>query len=633
MGITTIVQKHNKLITDFILLFLFAGLLQFTSNSLTKIDCITFFAVIILISVPVYLSIKELPLLKHRLFIESTWRKESHVHKFFWKAIIKKVSLYVISVLITLGLIFTTSLFETSHWVLIYIDIIAIILLNKIISENVNHQVKHNYNGLITRNYYLNWINMIFLVIAIFSIDFFFTEVTDTRGTEPWTLFQQQFQFVESSSCQLASLPYGVIKGVDSLIWHFMQVGIVGIPDISLQILAWFFFLIPAAFGAAVIQHVFLGGIIISEIKQQRNWKLLGDSLFSKSFMITILILASIYFYAVVVISKTDFSHLETIAKEKIKSVDPCAKPDEKLISQRTDDVNSSIKKISEGIKNKSHARIDKKFDDLRRNAEKGIDVYLDWLFSVIGEYERLAMVFSGDVSEKMSKELVKIIFSNTGISQSIDLLLIQEQKNNKQNILDMADTINIKTNEFISNNPCLLRDVSLSTPSITRDKITAGTATFTGAIGARVTGKTLGQKTASMATAKIVNKAGFKAVINLIAKTLAKKAATTVAGGVATGAAAGLVCGPTSPICSVVGGIVGGITTWFIVDKIIVEIDEAINRESLRKEMIESIHQQLANTQIELKSIIDENINITVQVIQDIHKQKFNPARDGVGN
>lgn len=633
MGITAIVQKHNKIITDALLLFILAGSLQLTSNSLTEIDCFTFFTVILLISIPVHLSIRELPLLKHRLFIERTWHHESFVHKLFWKATVKRISLYLISVLMTLSMIFTTSLFDTSHWVIIYIDILVILVLRKLVSENVMSQVNSNHTGLVARNYFLNGINLFFLVIVIFCLDFFFSEVTDTRGKDPWILFEQQLEIINTSTCHLASFPYAFVKGVDSLIWHFMQVGVIRLQDDATQFIAWLLFLIPIAFSAAIIQHVFLGGLLLSEIKHEKNLKLLGDSLFSKSFMITIIFLATIYFYAVYIISNTDFSELEKKAKITIDQIDPCAKPDKILISQHMEYVNNTIKTRSEVIKLKSHARVDKQFDDMKRKSEKSIDVYLDWLFSVVGEYERLSMVFTGDVAMKMSNHLVKVIFLDTGISKDINHLVRQEHKNNQTILLDMAETITMESSQFTSNNPCLLREVELSTPSITRDKITASTATITGAIGTRVAGKALGQKTASMAAAKIVNKAGFKTVINIIGKALTKKAVTSAGGGVVSGAAAGLICGPGSPVCSVVGGIVGGLATWLIVDKVFIEIDEAINRDELRKEMIESVHAQLLITQNELNKDINKNIDRMIQVIQNVHKQEFNPSKDGIGN
>jgi hypothetical protein len=56
-------------------------------------------------------------------------------------------------------------------------------------------------------------------------------------------------------------------------------------------------------------------------------------------------------------------------------------------------------------------ARIDRALDAFFSRAEQGVDAYLDWYFTVIGEYQRLAAVVAGDFGALMADQLNRHLF------------------------------------------------------------------------------------------------------------------------------------------------------------------------------------------------------------------------------
>ncbi len=97
----------------------------------------------------------------------------------------------------------------------------------------------------------------------------------------------------------------------------------------------------------------------------------------------------------------------------------------------------------------------------------------------------------------------------------------------------------------------------------------------------------------------KIVAKVAGKAVLKTASKALAKVVASKTvgsAGGAAVGATAGAAAGSIVPgvgtaIGAIVGGIVGGIAAGVAVDAGILKLDELMNRQEFRNEIITSLN------------------------------------------
>jgi hypothetical protein len=87
---------------------------------------------------------------------------------------------------------------------------------------------------------------------------------------------------------------------------------------------------------------------------------------------------------------------------------------------------------------------------------------------------------------------------------------------------------------------------------------------------------------------AKIVSKGIFKAAGKALSKVAISKVAGT-AGGAAIGAAIGSVVPGAGTI---VGGVIGGALAGVFVDKVLLELEEAISREDFRMEILNSIRE-----------------------------------------
>ncbi len=339
--------------------------------------------------------------------------------------------------------------------------------------------------------------------------------------------------------------------------------------------------------------------------------------------MLTIIVFSAIYFYANYLISNTDFTG------EGSQKTEQCITPDSDERHSFDAKIDGVIQKRTKDTRVKVSDVIDKEMILIYQKAEQGTDEYLDWFYSVTGEYQRLALAFSGDVAIIMGNEINRRIFKNSGVIEGLDSLSLNSfnQVNLEMDVL--ADEIDVVV-EIASNN-CGLGGIGLPDGVAMRDSGKAGTAMASGAVAARLAGKSVGKKAASIAVAKIAQKGGFKLAVNLVGKAITKKAVGTVAGGAVTGAAAGLVCGPAAPACSLVGGFLGGLVTWIAIDVVVMEIDESINRDQFRQEILSVVTAQLRESELYMKDKIKSRIKIASKIIREA-ATPFIPARDGVG-
>jgi hypothetical protein len=239
----------------------------------------------------------------------------------------------------------------------------------------------------------------------------------------------------------------------------------------------------------------------------------------------------------------------------------------------------------------------DRAFDRLEAN----VDGYLDWYYSLLGEYTRIANLLIGEIEIYMLKKLeeslqqgdafkeVQAALNNALAAHESAQILYQQavQKIMNENRVDPAGSP-VQVMQRMS-----LADVL--NPPIHEDIISLETRLLAGGGGVAIAGVVT-----AVVTQKIIGKIAGKNVLKLAAKALAKvglsKTAGT-AGGAATGAAAGAAIGSVIPILgtaggAVIGGVIGGLAAGVILDKALLMLEESLTREEFKREILSAIRE-----------------------------------------
>lgn len=234
--------------------------------------------------------------------------------------------------------------------------------------------------------------------------------------------------------------------------------------------------------------------------------------------------------------------------------------------------------------------QIDTSFSVMREN----VDSYLDWYYSLGGEWGRIGHLLIGKLEQSMNEQLVK----NLHVDEAMDAIGEQWQQAqiqdaaNHQAYVDKLDALERQYELHPSFgqvlvvqktfNPATFAYQPQNLPESVFDNLNARLGL---SVAGGILGKKLAQRFLTSEALQATTKTAAKIVFDFAARRVATEAITTgvgaVAGSVAPGA--GTAAG------AVVGAVVGGI----IADKMLLTLDEAMNRDVYKKEIINALTQQ----------------------------------------
>lgn len=271
--------------------------------------------------------------------------------------------------------------------------------------------------------------------------------------------------------------------------------------------------------------------------------------------------------------------------------------------------------------------------DQLRKTTDLGfkqmidnVDDYLDWYYSLPGEYERIVALATGVLENWMAEKLQGYLMQGNAfgpVQQSIEDVLHNNLQLRAEHIQKVERILSENRVDRIDNSQLdIVRQASLSalkeppTHSVivnleNRMLISGGIGTagaITGAIAGKITAKVAG---------KGIIKLGAQALI----KVTAGKAVSAL-GGAAAGAATGMALGSFIPgigtaIGAAIGGIIGGITIGLTVEKLLLMLEEAFSREEFKQQILEAIEEERTEFEkfLNTPALLDEIPNDMIEV------------------
>lgn len=216
--------------------------------------------------------------------------------------------------------------------------------------------------------------------------------------------------------------------------------------------------------------------------------------------------------------------------------------------------------------------QVNKVFDEIFLDIKNNnLDTFLDFHYSVIGEYTELGAMATGKIGKTIQEKLL-----GTDFTQKI------------QNAVSQTDNEYIlaikRHSSLIEHHAYQNVDMNLNSESIAsiNNEIQKNISQQGGKISILLSAR-LAPKVVATISAKLAAKATGKMALKTGAKLAAKSASAL------TGASAGSICGPAILICSPVFAV----TAWFATDAVITTGDEYLNRDQFKSEIISLLNQQ----------------------------------------
>ena len=228
--------------------------------------------------------------------------------------------------------------------------------------------------------------------------------------------------------------------------------------------------------------------------------------------------------------------------------------------------------------------------DGIEAAADKGIDRYLDWYFSLGAEWARTLSLLTGSADELLNSKLQELVFSDPSIATPLEGI-----KDHFERLSVFGTVGKEKAEELLAEQRLVLTDqqckvvkelaVNPWTPKFEAFSARLATGSAAGLLGGGI---------AATIASKAMAKAGMKSAAKVLAKAAAKKAAAKVASG-AAGATIGTAVFPG--VGTLVGGAIGviaGIAVGAGVDMAMLAAEENLTRADIKAELLSAFTETL---------------------------------------
>ena len=200
------------------------------------------------------------------------------------------------------------------------------------------------------------------------------------------------------------------------------------------------------------------------------------------------------------------------------------------------------------------------------------IPEFLDWHYTVAGQYTQLALAAAG----RLEQEIDSRLFGN--LTEQVELAsgaIVAVQESEARALLAQCIESEVQLLDADRETRELrVRMLSEAIGDTLRRLAVSAGVSGSGAVGAGVAGGLL------------VKGMVKKLLASIAVKTTGKSAAKAV-GSWKAAAAAAAALSALGPVGTVVGGVLGAAGGWLIVDRLAVEVDERLNRDDLERELI----------------------------------------------
>jgi hypothetical protein len=333
-----------------------------------------------------------------------------------------------------------------------------------------------------------------------------------------------------------------------------------------------------------------------------------------RSFMAALLLVAAGLALAAWVARGVDRDALGRATARLVEGANPC-RTDTAAVAALRGRLDGALAKVRADEQARTAEAVDAALAPIFAEAAKGVDAYLDWYFSVFGEYQRLV---SSRLPELMDRKLQEHVFGE-GFDARIAAASQAITEASAARVAEATGALGGTIAASARSHPCLPERLDLEVvPAIERDAMRATTAAA-GGVAVAVAARTLGRATAVAAMRRVAAKPVYRGAASLGGRMVAKRA-----GSAATGGVTGLACGPAAPICSLV---LAGLA-WISFDTALVAIDEALMRPQMREEILDSLREQERELAAQLHDVQRAAIDRSVDAANRSLDRVFIPAR-----
>lgn len=607
-----------------------AGVLYFVAKSLPGMSCAETVAAVIAVSIPIWVAQRERVLSGRRILLDGATYEQNLLRRILWSGQVTSAFLLVGAPFFGLIALILASQLQDEHWLALAFALLLFLLLAPLLHRVFGRGLKPEHAAVLMRRWPLRFTFFVLVVLLMLWIDFAVVGGPDLRARHWREVVTNTFEQTRGGfDCGLVGAAAGVADATRALGWYFAQIVIPAQPAMEIKVAAWLLFLLPSGLLAMSLANFVCGVIALSEHRRRAKGYSYEKG-FSLGFFTVIALAAVITIYAKSKIAEVDPAMLSAPVVALGTVLDPCRSGEKAFAEAETARLKSESSNVVKDAQVEIDAARGKQIDSavgtLFTDAEGRVDSYLDWYFTVTGEYSRLLAAVAGGFPELMQRKLEEAVFGSVDLESEITSLREDVLASTVESYSAVASVTHQTLEQAIGGNSCL-KDFIQFQPvlNLENDIRRAGSAFATGSVVGSATSAALAKKVVSSTLAKVATKQSFKLAAAAAVKAAAKKGGASL---VAAGTAAA-VCAPSGPV-AILCGVGAGAIAWLGTDKVFIEVDEALHREEMKADILLTLSEardelisHLRNEQITLSNYVAGSVQSTLD-------GAFVPRRDG---
>lgn len=608
------------------LLLSFAVLLLLALYPVSEMGAFSLWLVILLGSYLIYGYLSQLMLMRRHAYISLLAQEESVWKQRLWQSLWAQLGVAIAAVFLTLGMLIALARLTPAEWAVLATSVVSFHLIKAALQPWVKRHIQPRHQTSVALRI-SHLLNLVLLVVALLAVHFWVTEVPQTSHLALSEVVQQAYLAEqERAQLQLTGWILGVNAALYESFWYLVQ-WMTGTLPWWLTLIFWLLIMFAVAVQVSLIWLVLLG--IYSRLAPalDKSAERRQTSRPHYAAWGTLVGVGTLSWF----LTSSEFSALPgwslfkdepSPSAEQEVLTDPCSESN--LNSLRADFARRNHNLRSEHeqqVVEQLHAHIDEVLNSAYGSAgqatgnatDKAINEFLDWNFSLVGQYTQLAYLMRSSFSQAQFDQLMaeKIDdFFSASLEQPLRLAESQLDQGLLAALQRGANAYQADvTASSVRNTPWCV-----TLPPV--DINVSGFLHKSG-VGAGVAPGLLVMSRALAPGAAVAARTGTRRMFASIFARFSVRAGSS-----ATAATAGSVCGP---LCMLV---LGG-ATWVGTDLIINYGDERLNRADMFATLQEDIaaHQEaLADT---LKAEAEIIVSSLFSDLERAQRARFNLSRE----
>lgn len=228
---------------------------------------------------------------------------------------------------------------------------------------------------------------------------------------------------------------------------------------------------------------------------------------------------------------------------------------------------------------------------EIGRVAERNVDAYLDWYFSLRGDWTRLALLLSGDAESLIEANFTKLVGGDPRITA-----LVGELQADQYFLAEVASSGRIAMAEVLEQEHLVLDERQCRVVKEAGDGLAAlrrYDGMRTRMFASAATGVAAGAFAGGL-TARAMQRTSMQAAGRALGKAAGRRTAGRVASAEA-GAIAGAAAGSVVPGAGTAAGLLAGAAIGVAADAAMLAAEEKLTRPDMRRELLAAVDESLA--------------------------------------